>query len=160
MLFVGLIYLLLIASCYLVLFKLDRQKSQQSLQIGAKSLVKLLPLLVAVFGLVGLFQEFFPPQLVSQWLGESSGLLSLLIAAAAGAVAIGPPLAAYPLAGSLIDAGAWPPAVATFILSWISVGIITLPFEAQTFGTRFALLRNSISFVTAMLCGLLLGLLL
>lgn len=160
MLSVGLIYLLLISSAYLVLFSSDRPKSRQALQIGAQSLLKLLPLLIAVFGLVGLFQEFLPPQLVSTWLGEASGGLALLLGAAAGAIAIGPPLAAYPLAGSLLDAGAWPPAVAAFILSWISVGIITLPFEAQTFGARFTLLRNSISFLTAMLSGLLLGLLL
>ena len=160
MISVGLIYLLLIGSTYLILAAIDRQKTRQSLNIAGQSLLKLLPLLVAVFGLVGLFQEFLPAQLVTKWLGESSGVLALLLGASAGAVAIGPPLAAYPLAGSLIDAGAWPPAVAAFILSWISVGIITLPFEAQTFGSRFALLRNGISFIAAMLCGLLLGLLL
>ncbi len=157
---VGLIYLLLIGSCYLIFAFIDRQKTGQSLQIAGQSLLKLIPLLIAVFGLVGLFQEFLPPQLVSQWLGESSGLLALLIGTSAGAISIGPPLAAYPLAGSLLDAGAWPPAIAAFILSWISVGIITLPFEAQTFGSRFALLRNGISFIAAMLSGLLLGLLL
>ncbi len=160
MISVGLIYLLLIGSAYLFFLFVDRPKTRQSLQIAGQALLKLLPLLVAIFGLVGLFQEFLPPQLVSRWLGESSGLLGLLIGSAAGAIAIGPPLAAYPLAGSLLEAGAWPPAIAAFILSWISVGIITLPFEAQVFGSRFALLRNGISFVAAMLCGLLLGLLL
>jgi uncharacterized membrane protein YraQ (UPF0718 family) len=157
---VGLIYLLLIGSAYLILLFFDRQKTLQSLLVARQSLLKLIPLLIAIFGLVGLFQEFLPPQLVSSWLGESSGLLALLVGSSAGAISIGPPLAAYPLAGSLLDAGAWPPAIAAFILSWISVGIITLPFEAQTFGARFALLRNGISFLAAMLCGLLLGLLL
>jgi len=157
---VGLIYLLIIGSAYLLLALKDRTKTGQSMQMAGKSLLKLLPLLVAVFGLVGLFQEFLPPDLVSQWLGESSGVVGLLIGASAGAIAIGPPLAAYPLAGSLLAAGAWPPAIAAFIVSWISVGIITLPFEAQTFGSRFALLRNGVSFFTAMLCGLLLGVLL
>lgn len=157
---VGCIYLLLIGSAYLVLVLRNRQKTVQALKMAGQSLMKMLPLLVAVFGLVGLFQEFLPAELVTQWLGESSGVLGLLLGAGAGAVAIGPPLAAYPLAGSLLDAGAWPPAIAAFIVSWISVGIITLPFEAQTFGSRFALLRNAISFVAAMLCGLLLGVLL
>lgn len=157
---IGFIYLALIGSTYLLLALKDRQKTEQSLKMAGTSLLKLLPLLVAVFGLVGLFQEFLPPELVTQWLGESSGVSGLLVAAAAGAVAIGPPLAAYPLAGSLLDAGAWPPAIATFIISWISVGIVTLPFEAQTFGSRFALLRNGISFIAAMLCGLLIGMLL
>ena len=157
---VGLIYLLLIGGAYLCLLPLNRQRTAQALRIAGQSLLKLIPLLVAVFGLVGLFQEFLPPELVSRWLGESSGPLGLFLGSAAGALAIGPPLAAYPLAGSLLDAGAWPPAIAAFILSWISVGIITLPFEAQVFGSRFALLRNGLSFVAAMLCGLILGMLL
>lgn len=157
---VGLIYLSIIGSAYLLLALKNRQRTKQSLKMASQSLLKLLPLLLAVFGLVGLFQEFLPPELVTRWLGESSGVSGLLIGAAAGAVAIGPPLAAYPLAGSLLDAGAWPPAIAAFIISWISVGIVTLPFEAQTFGSRFALLRNGISFVAAMLCGLLIGVLL
>jgi len=157
---VGFIYLLIIGCTYLLLAMKNRQKIEQSLKMAGKSLGKLLPLLVAVFGLVGLFQEFLPPELVTQWLGESSGALGLLIGASAGAIAIGPPLAAYPLAGSLLESGAWPPAIAAFIVSWISVGIITLPFEAKTFGSRFALLRNGISFISAMLGGLLLGLLL
>jgi len=157
---VGLIYLLLIGTAYVLLLLKNRQKAVEALQIARESLLKLLPLLIAVFGLVGLFQEFLPAQLVSSWLGESSGLMALLLGSTAGAVAIGPPLAAYPLAGSLLAAGAWPPAIAAFILSWISIGLITLPFEALVFGSRFALLRNGISFVAAMLCGLLLGMLL
>lgn len=157
---IGLIYILLIGISYLCLSTLDRQKTIRSLKQAGRSSLKMLPLLMAVFGLVGLFQEFLPPQLVSAWLGEASGLTGLLLGAGAGAIAIGPPLAAYPLAGALLDAGAWPPIIAAFILSWISVGIITLTFEAQVFGARFALLRNGIGFLAAMLCGLLLGLLL
>ena len=157
---VGLVYLLVIGAVYLLLLLRNRQKALHALTMSRQSLLKLLPLLVAVFGLVGLFQEFLPPTLVSRWLGESSGPLALLIGSSAGAVAIGPPLAAYPLAGSLLAAGAWPPAIAAFILSWISIGIITLPFEAQVFGSRFALLRNGLGFLAAMLSGLLLGMLL
>lgn len=157
---VGLIYILLVGISYLCLSTIDRKKTLRSLQQAGKASLTMLPLLAAVFGLVGLFQEFLPPQLVSEWLGEASGFGGLLLGAGAGAIAIGPPLAAYPLAGTLLEAGAWPPTIAAFILSWISVGIITLTFEAQVFGARFALARNAISFLAAMLCGLLLGLLL
>lgn len=112
MLSVGIVYFLLISAAYLVLFRIDRTRGWKSLQVGTQSLLKLLPLLLAVFALVGLFQEFLPPQLVSTWLGESSRFQALFLGAAAGAISIGPPLAAYPLAGSLLEAGAWPPAVA------------------------------------------------
>ena len=82
---------------------------------------------------------------------------SLLIGGLVGAIAIGPPLASYPIAGSLLANGAWPPAVAAFIMSWISVGVVTLPFEASIFSWRFALLRNGLTLIAALFCGLLLG---
>lgn len=157
---VGVLYLLIIICCYVILWPIDRDKVFQSLRLSRQSLLKLLPLLIAIFGLVGLFQEFIPPELVARLLGKSSGLFSLTIGTFAGAISIGPPLAAYPLAETLLKAGAWPPAIAAFIFSWISIGVITLPFEVTTFGARFALLRNGISVIAAMLCGLTLGFLL
>ena len=128
--------------------------------MAGRSLRKLIPLLIAVFGLVGLFQVFLSPEQVERALGAGNGWMSLLIGGALGAVSIGPPLAAYPLAGSMLDAGAWPPAVAAFVICWISIGVITLPFEASVFSVRYALLRNGIGFVVALLIGLILGVLL
>lgn len=160
MLTVSLVYLALISTVYLLLSRIDVARTRESLRIAGRSLWMLLPLLVAVFGLVGLFQVFLSPEQVERFMGAANGWLSLLVGGAIGAVSIGPPLAAYPLAGSMLDAGAWPPAVAAFIVSWISVGIITLPFEAATFSLRFALLRNSVNFGLALLIGLLLGIVL
>ncbi|HKJ04724.1 MAG TPA: permease [Geopsychrobacteraceae bacterium] len=157
---VGLIYLIMISTAYLILVRIDRGKTLLSLQVAGRSLRKLIPLLIAVFGMVGLFQVFLSPQQVEQALGASNGWISLFIGGALGAVSIGPPLAAYPLAGSMLDAGAWPPAVAAFVICWISIGIITLPFEASVFSLRYALLRNGIGFVIALIIGTLLGVLL
>ena len=98
-----------------------------------------------------------PPQRIEAALGAASGWRALLVGGLVGAVAIGPPVAAFPLAGSLLDAGAWAPAVAAFIVAWISVGVVTLPFEAQVFGWRFALARNGLTFVAALLIGLIVG---
>ena len=157
---IGLVYLVIISSCYLLLAFKQREKTKQSLKIVRKSLVKMVPFLLAIFGLIGLFQEFVSPATISAFFSQTKGLTALLISTIVGAVSIGPPLAAYPLAQTLLVSGAWPPAVAAFIFSWISIGIITLPFEASIFSLRFALLRNGISFIAAMVAGLLLGLLL
>ena len=160
MLKIGLAYLVIITCCYLVLAHKNRSKTIQSLKVVRKSLAKMLPFLLAIFGLIGLFQEFVPPATISDFFQHTEGPLALLISTIVGAVSIGPPIAAYPLAQTLLQSGAWPPAVAAFIFSWISIGIITLPFEASIFSVRFAILRNSISFIAAMLAGLFLGLLL
>ncbi|MDY6848684.1 MAG: permease [Thermodesulfobacteriota bacterium] len=154
---VGFVYLAVILIAYMIAIRLDKTKTRDSLDIARKSFIKVLPLLFAVFLLVGLFQVFLPAELIERWLGEASGPASLLIATVAGAVAIGPPLTAFPLAGSLLQGGAWPPAIAAFIVSWISVGLITLPFEASVFGPRFAVTRNILVFLSAMLIGLLAG---
>jgi len=154
---VGLIYLALVSALYLWAGRRDADKMRLALVSGARSLLSLLPLLIAIFALVGLFQEFLPPQLIESVLGRDNRLISLLLGGLLGAISIGPPLASYPIAGSLLAEGAWPPAVAAFILSWIAVGVVTLPFEAHIFSWRFALLRNGLTLLTAFLSGLLMG---
>ncbi|TRO83171.1 hypothetical protein [Trichloromonas acetexigens] len=154
---VTLIYLLFIGLVYLLLWRRSPEKTRQSLHVAGTSTRRMLPMLSAIFGLIGLFQIFVPPSLIENWLGGASGWRSLLAGGALGALVIGPPPAAFPLAGSLLDAGAWPPAVAAFVVAWISVGIVTLPFEAEIFGARFAIVRNTLAFVTALLIGLLIG---
>lgn len=157
MLTIGLIYLFLILMVYMLTLWRAPDKGRQGLQVAWFSLFRVLPLLAAIFLLIGLFEVFLPPELIEHWLGASSGFTALLCGGVAGAIAIGPPLAAFPLAGSLLHAGAWPPSVAAFIVSWISVGVVTLPFEASVFGIRFALVRNGLGFISALLIGFLVG---
>ncbi len=154
---IGLIYLVLVAFAYFWSFRHNGRKAAKAVTIGAKSLLNLIPLLLAVFALVGLFQEFLPPTVIEQFFGTGHRVLSLITGGMLGAISIGPPLASYPIAGTLLTAGAWPPAVAAFILAWISVGVVTLPFEAKVFGWRFAFIRNGVTLIAAMFSGLLLG---
>lgn len=153
----GFFYLVLIAVVYLLAFRKDTEKGRLSLIAARQTLLRMAPLLLSIFALIGLFNEFVPPEVIRGWLGSDNQLLSLLNGGLVGAVAIGPPVAAFPLAGSFIKTGAWPPAAAAFIVSWVSVGVLSLPVEAHVFGWRFALLRNSITFIAALLIGLLIG---
>jgi uncharacterized membrane protein YraQ (UPF0718 family) len=157
MTFIGLIYLVIIIIAYLLLGRSSTEKTRKSLKISVESFVKMTPLLLAIFALIGLFEEFVSPAWIESRFGADAGLMALLTGAGLGSIAIGPPLAAFPLAGTLLDNGAWPSAVATFIVAWISVGIVTLPFEIEVFGLRFTLLRNSLAFASALLIGLCIG---
>jgi len=154
----GFVYLGVVAAAYAALGIKAPKKVRGAAGAGMKQLGSILPTFVAVFGLVGLFEVFVPPALIERWLGSSSGVGSLFVGAAVGSVAAGPPPAAFPIAATLLEGGAWPPAIAAFIVSWVLVGVASLPFEARTFGWRFAVLRNGLSFVVAMLVGLGVGL--
>lgn len=153
----GLVYLAAVTLLYTLGFRKDAGKGRQSLNAACQTLWRMAPLLLSIFALIGLFQEFVPQEMIHSWLGSQNHFLSLLNGGLIGAIAIGPPVAAFPIAGSFIDNGAWPPAAAAFIVSWVSVGVMTLPVEAHVFGWRFTLWRNAITFLSALLIGLLIG---
>lgn len=153
-------YVVIITILYIISQRKSKEKTRQAAITAARSLKNLALLLVCIFILAGLFQSFFPPETIESMLGSQSGLSSLLIGGLLGSVAIGPPIAAFPVAGTLLDKGAWPPAIAAFIVSWMLVGVITIPFEAEIFGFRFALLRNAVAFCAALLIGLGIGMVL
>lgn len=155
--YVGYGYLVLVAIGYIITVSRSRAKASVAGASAVKSFASIAPTFLAVFGLVGLLEVFVPPALVERFLGADGSLLPLLAGGAAGSVAAGPPAAAYPIAASLLNSGAWAPAVAAFIVSWTLVGVVSLPFEARTFGWRFALGRNGLSFVFALLIGVMMG---
>lgn len=158
--YVGYAYLVLAALGFAYTYAKSRQKAAMAAKGALKSAKGVAVTFIAVFGLVGLLEVFVPPSLIEGALGSEGGLTSLLAGDALGSIAAGPPVAAYPIAASLLDGGAWAPAVAAFIVSWTLVGFISIPFEARTFGTRFAIARNVLSFAFAMVIGLLMGLVL
>lgn len=153
----GYIYAAIVAIAYVLVARRSPAKAKAAGLAGGKQLLSILPTFVAVFGLVGLFEIFVPPSMIERFMGDSAPLQSLFVGASVGSVAAGPPPAAFPIAASLIKGGAWLPGVAAFIVSWVLVGIASLPFEARLFGTRFAVLRNALSFVAAMGIGLAMG---
>lgn len=153
----GFVYAGLMLLVYLGVERRRPGVARKAAGAGAKQLISILPTFLAVFGLVGLFEVFVPAALIETWMGSASGVQSLLVGAGVGSVAAGPPPTAFPIAASLLKGGASLASVAAFIVSWVLVGIASLPFEAKTFGWRFALLRNGLSFVAAVVIGGVMG---
>ena len=91
MISVGVIYLIIIGCCYAFLWPIDRDKVLQSLRLSWKSLLKLLPLLVAIFGLVGLFQVLVTPEMLAS-LFQGNPFLDTLIGTLSGAASAGNPI--------------------------------------------------------------------
>ncbi len=125
-----------------------------SLQKTGKMLFRVLPNIFAVVLLSGLIMEFVPLDRLSEYLG--GGFFSDgLVGAGIGSISIGNPLVSYVLGGALLEQGISLMAVTALLVSWVTVGSIQLPAEIQTFGARFALLRNGISFVFALIIAFL-----
>ncbi|MCF6266905.1 MAG: permease [Desulfuromusa sp.] len=115
---------------------------------------RVFPNILAVVLLSGLIMEFVPMNRLSEFLGGGF-FTDGLIGAGIGSISIGNPLVSYVLGGEMLDQGVSLMAVTALLVSWVTVGSIQLPAEIQTFGARFALLRNGISFVFALIIAFL-----
>ncbi len=134
----------------------DREKTHRALKIGAKSLHLLLPKILGMIALVGLVLALVPPELITK-LFSFRGIGGFVLVAAIGAIITMPAPIAFPLVGSLLRLGAAPATLATFVTTLTMVGVITAPIEISYFGRRFTVIRQSLSFVTAIIIGLLMG---
>lgn len=138
----------------------DREKTKKALFIGSRILLKMLPSLLIIVGLVGLLLGFVPPETIEQYLGAGAGFSGTVLAAIVGAITFIPNIISIPLAASLLRSGAAVMTIATFITTLTMVGTVTAPIEIRELGAKFTLLRNLLSFAFALLIGLIMGVIL
>lgn len=118
-----------------------------------KNFVSTLPMLVGVILLVGLVRTFMSKQMI-QFVFTGKSLQDTLIGAVIGSIAAGNPVTSYIIGGELLKEGISLFAVTAFIVTWVTVGIAQFPAEAGILGKRFAVARNVLSFVIAVLVSL------
>ncbi len=115
-----------------------------------KSFGVMLPVLLGVVLLLGLFKTYVSPQLISSvFKGEL--VQDTVLGSMIGSISAGNPITSYIIGGELLKEGVSLFAVTAFIAAWVTVGAIQLPAEASILGKRFALARNALSFIFAIL---------
>jgi predicted Fe-Mo cluster-binding NifX family protein len=115
---------------------------------AGRQFVNLLPILIGVVLLIGLFNAFVAEAwLTSVFSGNRA--LDTLWGACFGSIFAGNPINSYVIGGELLKYGVSLFAVTAFIVTWVTVGLVQLPAEIAAFGKRFAFLRNGLSFVLA-----------
>ncbi len=138
----------------------NREKTVQALKKAWKSFEGILPQFLAILMLVGLMLAVVDASVISRLLGSESGVMGMAVAAAIGSVTLIPGFIAFPLAASLLAAGAGYDQTAMFLTTLMMVGVVTLPLETTYFGRRLALKRNLLAFLYAVVSSFLLGALL
>ena len=107
------------------------------------------PMLTGVLLLVSLLHQFFKNNY--QYWFSGNLILDPLIGAIAGSISFGMPVTSYVAGGELLHAGVSLLAVTAFIMSWTTVGLIMIPLEASVLGIRFAIIRNILNFIFALI---------
>jgi uncharacterized membrane protein YraQ (UPF0718 family) len=138
----------------------DRAKAQQAVRVAIKSFVGIFPSMLAIIGLIGLLVGLVPPEVISRYLGQGAGWWATVTATLIGAVLYIPSLVAFPLAASLLRAGASVATIAAFLTALVMVGTVTLPLEIKHVGKKIALSRNLLSLLFAFVIAIVMGMVL
>ncbi len=123
---------------------------KKALTSAAKSLLNNFPVLFGVILLVGLFNSVVPKSFY-QHVFKGSLLIDPWIGSTIGSVLAGNPVTSYVIGGELLSQGVSLVAVLSFIVAWVTVGIVQLPAESIMLGKKFALTRNFISFILSVI---------
>ena len=144
----------------IIAFTKSKQKGLKSLKIAGKTFLRILPMTLIIVIIIGLLLGFISSEQISQFIGNQSGPFGVILIGVVGALMHIPALLAFPLGSSLLENGASITAVAVFLTTLTMIGMITLPLEIKELGKKIALLRNSFSFIAALLIAFLMGMLL
>jgi predicted Fe-Mo cluster-binding NifX family protein len=117
-----------------------------ALKRSGMQLVNLLPILVGVVLLIGLFNAFISKNLLSS-IFSGNPLLDTLFGTGLGSIFAGNPLNSYVIGGEMLEKGVSLFAVTAFITGWVTIGFMQLPAEMAALGKKFALIRNVLSLV-------------
>lgn len=142
-----------------VLLTIGYHRGQGEELIGLRAagtmLLQIVPLLIFAFIVAGMIQVLIPRELLSRWVGESSGMRGILLGSIAGGLAPGGPYVSLPLAAGLVRSGAGVGTMVAFLTGWSIYAIGRLPMEVGILGWKFTLVRIVSTFIFPPLAGII-----
>jgi len=113
------------------------------------SFASLSPMIVAVIGLVAIFQTYVSTNMLSKFFGHGV-VLDIFDGTFIGAISSGNGIISYVIADGLKHHGVSTYALIAFILAWTTLSLTHLPAEASVFGIKFTAYRNILTFLTTL----------
>lgn len=114
-----------------------------------KNIASAIPVIFGVLLLVNLINPMLGDVYTKIFTGNY--IVDPIIGALAGSISFGIPITSYVVGGELLSGGVSLLAVAAFIMTWTTVGVVMLPLEGKYLGHRFAVARNVVNFLFSIL---------
>ncbi len=138
-----------------------REKTIQSVETGARSLVRISLLLLSGVFLGSFVGSFLPRGIVSDLLGKESGFIGILLGTLFGAVMPGGPYVLFPIVAALFSSGAAIPPLLSMIFAWQCISLTRIPTDlgylATVEGQKLIWFRVLIGVPIPILVGILAG---
>jgi len=137
----------------------SRGKTVQALRIALKRLLKIMPPFLVMMMLVSVVLYLVSDEMIAHYLGNENKYFAVLVASVIGSITAIPGFIAFPLAGMLLSRGVMYMVLAAFTTTLMMVGVVTYPIEKAYIGTRATIMRNSLSFLIALIISVAVGIL-
>jgi predicted Fe-Mo cluster-binding NifX family protein len=121
---------------------------------AARQFLNILPVLIGVILLVGLFRGFVSrDMLLTIFSGKE--IQDTLWGACIGSVLSGNPVNSYVVGETMLTMGVSLFGAAALMMTWVNVGLLQLPAEISALGARFAITRTIAAFLMAIVVSVL-----
>lgn len=117
---------------------------------SAKVLWKTAPMILGTILLVSLFSVIIPKEVYTKIFSKNI-IVDSFIGSLVGSISAGSPITSYIFGGEMLVQGISLIAVTSFLVAWVTVGIVQFPAEMVIFGKKFAILRNITAFILAII---------
>ena len=114
---------------------------RKAFQLTGSNMLEMLSVLPPIFILLGLLDVWVKRETMIKYMGDSSGMIGVLLAFFLGSAAAGPLYAAFPVAGVLLKKGSKLSNVFIMLGAWSTTKIPLILFEASALGLKFMLVR-------------------
>lgn len=135
----------------------DKVKTKQALKMalgmGKAMVISILSIIFAI----GFILTLLPPTEIAAFLSGQSDMLATVGGALLGTITLVPAFIAFPLVGTLVNAGVSVVPSVAFLTTLTMVGVVTFPLEKKAFGVKFTAIRNGLSFLFAIAIALVMG---
>jgi len=130
------------------------EKTKQAIISSLKPFYMMVPMLIGVILLISYLQAMIPIENLTSIFGGNM-ILDPIIAAALGSILAGNPITSYILGGEFLNIGISLVAVTAFLISWVTVGLVQFPAESYMLGKKFAITRNTLSFIFSIIIAII-----
>ncbi len=152
-------YILYITTIFVlsVSFIADKKRTFKAVKMAVKRLSKIAPAFLGLITLISIVLYLVPEEVISRYLGNDNRIIGLFLASIIGSITLLPGPIAYPLGAILLKEGVTYMVISGFTTTLMMVGVLTFPIEKAYFGIKVTLIRNILSFLTAIGVALITG---
>lgn len=142
---------------FIISLKKDKVKTKKALKMAFGMGKGMLGSILSIIFLIGLILAILPPEKIATFVSSQSLFLATFVSAAFGTITLIPAFIAFPLVGTLVNAGVSVVPSVAFLTTLTMVGVVTFPLEKREFGLKFTAARNGLSFIFAIIIALIMG---